>query len=63
MSYQAHHDTVFSTNTYVWSNRDRLGYGATGAVFVGYHKVVGLSCVFAADPTLTPPRPTVDILE
>lgn len=38
----AHHDPqVCSTHSYVWSTRDRLGYGATGTVYVGYNKVGG----------------------
>ena len=39
MAHHAHHDQVYNTNHYVWSSRDRLGYGATGAVYLGYNKV------------------------
>ena len=36
----SHHDQqVCTTLGYVWSTRDRLGYGATGTVYVGYNKV------------------------
>lgn len=35
------HDKVYNTNNYVWCLRDRVGYGATGAVYVGYNKVSG----------------------
>ena len=38
MSHQ-HLDPVCDTASYVWSTRDRLGYGATGTVYVGYNKV------------------------
>ena len=40
-----HHDQVYNTNHYVWSSRDRLGYGATGAVYLGYNKVVLSACL------------------
>ena len=39
MAHQQHHDQVCDTANYVWSTRDRLGYGATGTVYVGYNKV------------------------
>jgi TANK-binding kinase 1 len=38
----SHHDQqVCNTPSYVWSTRDRLGYGATGTVYVGYNKSNG----------------------
>ena len=40
-----HHDQVYNTNHYVWSSRDRLGYGATGAVYLGYNKVALSACL------------------
>lgn len=41
MAHQHHEPQVCSTHNYVWSTRDRLGYGATGTVYVGYNKVGG----------------------
>ncbi len=34
-----HHEQVCSTTSYVWNTREKLGIGATGAVYVGYNKV------------------------
>ena len=32
-------DSVFNSDKYFWSTKDRLGAGATGQVFVGYNRV------------------------
>lgn len=41
MSYhhQQQHEQVFGTSKYIWNNRDKLGHGATGSVYVGYDRV------------------------
>lgn len=41
MSHQHHDPQVCNSHNYVWSTRDRLGYGATGTVYVGYNKSNG----------------------
>lgn len=33
------HSDYYSSHTYMWSSKDKLGQGATGQVFVGYNKV------------------------
>ena len=39
-SAMAHHGIqVFSTAYHVWTSRDRLGYGATGSVYIGHNRV------------------------
>lgn len=30
---------VYTSHSYMWSNKDKLGSGATGEVYLGYHKV------------------------
>ena len=32
-------DRVSETNRHFWNTRDKLGHGATGAVYVGYERV------------------------
>lgn len=32
-------DRVCETTRHFWNTRDRLGHGATGAVYVGYERV------------------------
>jgi len=34
-------DRVCETGKHFWNTRDKLGHGATGAVYVGYEKVSG----------------------
>ena len=32
-------ETEYFSHSYLWSSKDKLGQGATGQVFAGYHKV------------------------
>ena len=33
------HRVISETNRHFWNTRDKLGHGATGAVYVGYERV------------------------
>ena len=61
MAHHHHHDQVYNTNHYVWSSRDRLGYGATGAVYLGYNKVT-LSACLSNYVLMCPPPPHICIV-
>ena len=47
------HSDYYSSHTYMWSSKDKLGQGATGQVFVGYNKVASGTVSLLIKPCLS----------